>query len=447
MHRHAPIGFIATLVNTSLVTTVLWRKEPTWQIAAWFACQLAWVAVRQAVYLRLRRQPLTTASDAQRRLLRFRMSALISGFLWGASAVFLFPLDSLQHQIFLAFVLGGMVAGASGLFALDLTSFFLYAIPSLTPVAGRLLAGGETPQLAMGAMVCLFGLLFSWTAHQNNRSLLTSLRLQVENVDLIASLTAARDRAEGLNRDLGAEIVVRERAEQALRTHRDQLEELVADRTRGLAEANSRLQEMIADREQAQHQASRVAAEWMSTFDNMLDMVAVVNADLKITRANAPLARFLSMHPDDLVGKDCHQVFGAHGEPWTECPHREALRTNAPVTREVDDPQLGVPLLVTCSPFSDSSGKVIGTVHIARDIAQLRQAVARVKLLSGLLPICSACKKIRDDDGYWTQIEAYIREHSAADFSHGICPACATQLYPEYYREGSDPGSRGPASA
>ncbi len=57
--------------------------------------------------------------------------------------------------------------------------------------------------------------------------------------------------------------------------------------------------------------------------------------------------------------------------------------------------------------------------------------VAEIKVLSGLLPICSSCKKIRDDDGYWEQIEGYIGSHSEAHFSHGICPDCLPELYPE----------------
>ncbi|MBN2686301.1 MAG: hypothetical protein JXR40_13555 [Pontiellaceae bacterium] len=63
---------------------------------------------------------------------------------------------------------------------------------------------------------------------------------------------------------------------------------------------------------------------------------------------------------------------------------------------------------------------------------QLAATLAEVKELSGLLPICSSCKKIRDDKGYWNHLEAYISKHSKADFSHGICPDCAQRLYPEY---------------
>ncbi len=67
-----------------------------------------------------------------------------------------------------------------------------------------------------------------------------------------------------------------------------------------------------------------------------------------------------------------------------------------------------------------------------RLISELREALAKVKKLSGLLPMCASCKKIRDDKGYWNQLEAYICAHSEADFSHGICPECAKKLYPEY---------------
>lgn len=68
-------------------------------------------------------------------------------------------------------------------------------------------------------------------------------------------------------------------------------------------------------------------------------------------------------------------------------------------------------------------------------IREREKAVEDARILRGLLPICSSCKKIRADDSYWTQIEAYIREHSEAEFSHGICPECTQKLYPEHYKK------------
>ncbi|MCX8119178.1 MAG: PAS domain S-box protein, partial [Desulfobacterota bacterium] len=64
-------------------------------------------------------------------------------------------------------------------------------------------------------------------------------------------------------------------------------------------------------------------------------------------------------------------------------------------------------------------------------IAKLQKALSEIKTLRGFIPICSSCKKIRDDKGYWTQIEAYIRDHSEAEFTHGLCPDCLKKLYPD----------------
>ena len=68
-------------------------------------------------------------------------------------------------------------------------------------------------------------------------------------------------------------------------------------------------------------------------------------------------------------------------------------------------------------------------------VLELQGALAKVKTLSGLLPICASCKKIRNDKGYWNQIEGYIMEHSDATFSHGICPDCAQRLYPDHFKK------------
>jgi len=93
----------------------------------------------------------------------------------------------------------------------------------------------------------------------------------------------------------------------------------------------------------------------------------------------------------------------------------------------------------------NKDGEIIGMYGASRDITdrkiaqnalikekdKLKEAILKIKKLSGLLPICASCKNIRDDKGYWNQIESYIRDHSEADFSHSICPSCAKKLYPD----------------
>jgi phosphoserine phosphatase RsbU/P len=69
--------------------------------------------------------------------------------------------------------------------------------------------------------------------------------------------------------------------------------------------------------------------------------------------------------------------------------------------------------------------------QLADKIRELRDAISHIKTLRGIVPICSHCKKIRDDQGYWNQVDAYVRKHSEAEFSHGICPDCLRLLYPD----------------
>lgn len=86
-----------------------------------------------------------------------------------------------------------------------------------------------------------------------------------------------------------------------------------------------------------------------------------------------------------------------------------------------------------------SSQAIVRTLRYAierqRLTSELKTALEHVKQLQGLLPICSVCKNIRDDKGYWKRIETYISEHSEAQFSHGICPECAQTLYPNLFKK------------
>ena len=102
---------------------------------------------------------------------------------------------------------------------------------------------------------------------------------------------------------------------------------------------------------------------------------------------------------------------------------------------------------VSCSNVTNREGIVVGKMASFVDISKrkkierekeeligrLRDSLAKIKTLHGLLPICASCKKIRDDKGYWHQVESYISENSEATFSHGLCPECGEKLYPGYF--------------
>ena len=75
---------------------------------------------------------------------------------------------------------------------------------------------------------------------------------------------------------------------------------------------------------------------------------------------------------------------------------------------------------------------------LASKVAELRQALDQVKTLRGIVPICAKCKKIRDDQGYWKQVEVYVRDHTEAEFSHGLCPECMKTMYSDFARDAPD---------
>jgi len=87
--------------------------------------------------------------------------------------------------------------------------------------------------------------------------------------------------------------------------------------------------------------------------------------------------------------------------------------------------------LRTCIMIRDISERKAAEAERDRLIRELQSALARVKYLSGILPICASCRKIRDKEGFWHDLEIYILQHTDADFTHGICPDCRRRLYPE----------------
>ncbi|GAB4485246.1 MAG: hypothetical protein OHK006_11060 [Thermodesulfovibrionales bacterium] len=140
----------------------------------------------------------------------------------------------------------------------------------------------------------------------------------------------------------------------------------------------------------------------------------------------------------------CYKAYhGADARP-EDCPLEHCIGTRKAAHVEHYEPHLGRHLAVTVIPYYDKDGSLNSVIHVGRDISErkqseqerekligeLQKAMGTIRTLQGILPICSSCKKIRDEQGSWHQVETYIRAHSGADFSHGMCPDCAKKLYP-----------------
>ncbi len=206
----------------------------------------------------------------------------------------------------------------------------------------------------------------------------------------------------------------------------------------------------ITERKKAQDAILQAKKEWEQTFDAVPDLVMLLDKDHRIIRVNKATADRTGIPPEALIGQACYKVVHGATEPPAYCPHNQLLMDRQEHFVEVFEERWGGHFMVTVSPIYNEN-KEIGSVHVARDIthrkqmetkqeeliADLQGALAEVKTLHGLLPICTSCKKIRDDHGYWNQIESYIQKHSKAVFSHSMCPDCSDKLYgdEDWYKE------------
>lgn len=207
----------------------------------------------------------------------------------------------------------------------------------------------------------------------------------------------------------------------------------------------------ITERKEMERFIEQAKKEWEKTFDIINDAITIHDVDFNIIRANRAAEKMLGMKFLKIFSQKCYKSYHGQNHPPFNCPSCQTLRTGVPTTTELFEPNLGKHIEIRALPRFDDDKKIIGVVHIVRDISQrrlieeernkliheLRNALAKVKTLSGLLPICASCNKIRDDEGNWNQLEIYISEHSDVDFSHGLCPECVKKLYPKFYKKES----------
>ena len=198
LHKHAPIGIAATLLNSLVLVFVLRGVIAHAVLLIWFATIAITTLLR---YTQLRRfQRLAITSDEPRRLyVRLIFGMLLSGVLWGSAGIFLFAVDSITHQVFLTFVLGGMVAGAAGTFSVVMAAFYAYSLPALIPVVIMFLALGDEIHIVMGAMVLLFWLMMLFTARRVNAATVALFRLNAVSGRGQGSGRGVQRRAENRN--------------------------------------------------------------------------------------------------------------------------------------------------------------------------------------------------------------------------------------------------------
>jgi PAS domain S-box-containing protein len=135
----------------------------------------------------------------------------------------------------------------------------------------------------------------------------------------------------------------------------------------------------ITESKRAEERIRQGAEEWQRTFDSMSDFVFLLDLDSRIVRINKAFKDKLGPVLGDVVGKKCYEVMHKGRAHWPSCPLADTVNNLKSHTAEVDDPQIGIPLLVTTSPILDDKGRLTGVVHIAKDITDLRNAEKAIR--------------------------------------------------------------------
>jgi PAS domain S-box-containing protein len=195
----------------------------------------------------------------------------------------------------------------------------------------------------------------------------------------------------------------------------------------------------ITERKIAEEKSREASRQVEEILASVTDAFAAVDRQARVTYVNDHAVTLWRHTREELLGKSLWAVFPeALGTPFhTET--MKALENGEPAHFEELYPPFNAwfEVDVYLAPegasifFRDVTARRLAQEERENLVHELTQALSNVKTLSAMLPICSACKKIRDDKGYWSQIEEYVRKHTDTQFSHGICPDCVRVLYPE----------------
>ncbi len=427
------IGVAVTLIATAVLCRVQWDLVSRPMIVAWclFMCMVA-VARFVLGWRYVRNSP--SPVEAGRWASWFSIGAGLAGLGWGAAGILLYPEAQLAGQVFLVFILGGMMLGAASLLAPWPVAFFAFLAPAGLLPAGRILLQGivqnDERHIAMGAMAALFTVATLFTTARTHNAILTSLNLQFENQDLVVDLRAAKSQAEAINQHL--ELRVEERTVELSRS---------AEQLRAEIEQRQQVEEELL-RARKLESLGVLAGGIAHDFNNFL---TVVQGNIEIARTQLDQS-----HPVQIVlsrtAGACQRaaflasqllIFAEGGVPVRRLVSVSKLvRDAVQLSRAGSQTTFDVSIAPNLRYVEADPGQIVQAIH--NILLNARQAMPE----GGIVEVHAANVVVQDEESSEERIRIAIR-----DYGCGIPIEILPRIFDPYFTTRSGSSGLGLATA
>lgn len=200
IYESASKAILATVINSIILVSVMWSVIPHKTLIIWLSLLLSVSLIRIITVYRYNKLPPVSAVDVQNFRQHFLFGSIISSVIWGAASIWLFPTDDLARQVFLAFVIGGMAAGAIISLSYIKLAVQLYLLFTLLPLLIRFFISGTELSVAMGSMISLILIIFFQLANQSHTKYMQNIQMHIDNLKQKKSLEDSEHRYETLIR-------------------------------------------------------------------------------------------------------------------------------------------------------------------------------------------------------------------------------------------------------
>lgn len=369
-----PIGIIATVINSSIISVLMWNVIPHFWILSWLLAHIVFAVLRMAMVTIFKLD--TKKFQHVKRWEKFSSVFLIvSGGIWGSSAFFGLLHSSVAYQMIVAVVLGGMCAGAAATYSALRVTYYGFTTPTLVPQIALFIIMGTPIHLAFAIMLILFTILISLSAETNHSIISSNYRLVFRNEDLIQYL-------RGSNQNAQLEITRRKQVESELLKSQTELEEKVKERTIALSLANEGLRTQIEKRMKVEDELRESEKYYRSIVETAQEGIWIIGENHRISYTNQRMTQILGYGLDELKGKDICEFLDKDQKTFHGVDRR--IRGVRQKNLRKSDGTL-VPVIESESRLIDNKGQFHVKVGMVTDITERRKWEKKIVRLNNSL--------------------------------------------------------------